>query len=290
MDMRVARLKSLTEHHSTCSKKIGARAMRVGGSGVHTVKHRQRRIEPGNKVKRPDKQRSRLESESALSQAEIPVKQDGTEDESSQSEDEQESGSGPGDSMSQEAGAVKQPHTTPKSHPPAGPVGVEKANSSGHRSGGVRTRLPFIPPRSPPKTRQSTVAGRVRRQARKLGPASRFAAVRRVQIKNSRPLVLGGRSRKRRRVISASFLSGSDCGSEGEGALKRGEGEKRKRRGKPRAKRRRRLSSGGEEVVFCTSKFLLCTSKLCYLSRLQGRLRSAVSRCSIHWRQFQRWA
>jgi hypothetical protein len=276
-----ARLKY--EHHST------HRALEVGRNGVDTAKppdKQSRKIWP-SRARKPDKQ----ESESGPGDTVKPDKhhkpesdrdaveldqqcrgpnstvkpgeqdrlesEDGPENETRPGDaDEQESGSGRGDRECLEAPTAEQLHPTAESRPP-GPVGGKKTDGSSCKTESTRV---VVRRRSPPNTRQSTVAGRVRRQSRKCAPATRktaacLAAVRRVGIKDSSCAVVKGRSRKRKRMMSVSFLSGSDVGSEAEGARTKEEGEGRRKVGRPPLKKKRRLSSSAEEV-----RNLVCTS------------------------------
>ena len=250
--------------HEHCSTR---RALEVGGNEVDTAKSldkQRRKLRPSH-ARKLDKQRRNLRPSHArkldkpesdrdvveLDQQCIgpnntvkPDEQDGPENETRPGDavkpDEQGNGSGRGDRECSEAPTAEQPHPTAESLPP-GQVGGEKTSRKTERMRVV------VRCRSPPNTRQSTVAGRVRRQSRKCGPAAaHIAAVRRVRIKNSSSAVVKGR--KRKRVMSVSFLSGSDVGSEAEGARTREAGEGRRKVGRPPLKKKRRLSSSAEEV------------------------------------------
>ena len=164
----------------------------------------------------------------------------------------------PGDSGSRKVPAATEAHSTAVS-PPISSVGRDKTSSSGGGCGGggglggVRVKVPVNYPRSPPNTRQSTVAGRIRRRQSRKSVSATTAAVRRVKVKNRAATVLGARhrnkSKKRKRVVSAGFLDSSDGGSEADLVLKRRGGEGRQGRGKPPPRKIRRLSSSsGDEV------------------------------------------
>ena len=128
------------------------------------------------------------------------------------------------------------------------PTAVDEGSTAGGSGSVSDTKPRLIRPRSPPTTRQSTVAGRVRWKSRKKFklPAADFATTTRVK-----DMVVTRRRRRksRKRVVSAAFLDGSEVSDGEQGTRGRGRGERRL--GRP-PRKKRRMSSSGDEVVYYT--------------------------------------